>query len=168
MTRRCSTSSRCSSRARLPPAFPPGCRGPAGHDAGDLSSVTRSRSRLSSFLAWQRSFLLPPAVSAAGAACRISCSAALFRSYSRWAFNIRRWSARSAPGRIAPADGVFLVFPLCLHAAELVLQLGQLEVLQAALAQASVSFSGSPADLQLGDAVGQIVHLVGAYCPSRF
>ena len=62
------------------------------------------------------------------------------------------------------ADGVLLVFPLGLHLAELVLQLGQLffDVLQAALAEGvGLLFQADLLDLQLGDLVGQVVHLAG-------
>ena len=66
--------------------------------------------------------------------------------------------------RLHLADGVLLVLPLCLHAAELILQLGQLffEVLQTALAQSvGLLFQADLLDLQLGDAVGEVVHLAG-------
>ncbi|CDC30491.1 putative uncharacterized protein [Faecalibacterium sp. CAG:82] len=62
------------------------------------------------------------------------------------------------------ADGVLLVLPLCFHAAELILQLGQLffQLFQAALAQGiRLLFQADLLDLQLGDAVGQIIHLAG-------
>ena len=62
------------------------------------------------------------------------------------------------------ANGVLLVFPLCLHAAELILQLGQFlfQFMQAALAQGiGLLFQADLLDLQLGDAVGQIIHLAG-------
>ena len=66
--------------------------------------------------------------------------------------------------RLHLADGVLLVFPLCLHAVELILQLGQLffEVAQTALAQGvGLLFQADLLDLQLGDAVGEVVHLAG-------
>ena len=62
------------------------------------------------------------------------------------------------------ANGVLLVLPLCLHAAELILQLSQLffEVLQTALAQSvGLLFQADLLDLQLGDTVGEVVHLAG-------
>ena len=62
------------------------------------------------------------------------------------------------------ANGVLLVFPLCLHAAELILQLGQFlfQLMQAALAQGiGLLFQADLLDLQLSDAVGQIIHLAG-------
>ena len=62
------------------------------------------------------------------------------------------------------ANGVLLVLPLCLHAAELILQLGKLlfQILQTALAQGiGLLFQAHLLDLQLGDAVCQIVHLAG-------
>ena len=62
------------------------------------------------------------------------------------------------------ANGVLLVLPLCLHAAELILQFGKLlfQILQAALAQGvGLLFQAHLLDLQLGDAVRQIVHLAG-------
>ena len=62
------------------------------------------------------------------------------------------------------ADGVFLILPLCLHAAEFVLQFGQFffQVAQTALAERiGLLFQADLLDLQLGDAVGQIIHFAG-------
>ena len=62
------------------------------------------------------------------------------------------------------ANGVLFVLPLCLHAAELILQFGQFlfQILQTALAQGiGLLFQAHLLDLQLGNAVRQIVHLAG-------
>ena len=62
------------------------------------------------------------------------------------------------------ADGILLVLPLCLHAAEFILQFGQFffQVAQTALAERiGLLFQADLLDLQLGDAVGQIIHLAG-------
>ena len=62
------------------------------------------------------------------------------------------------------ANGVLLVLPLCLHAAELILQFGQFlfQFLQTALAQGiGLLFQADLLDLELGDPVGEVVHLAG-------
>ena len=138
--------------------------GPAGHDAGNLLVGHAVTQQAVLFLGSGDLFFLFQLLLQLGQLAVLQLGGLVQVVLPLGLFDIGVGLLDLLPQGLHFADGVFLVFPLCLHAAELVLQFGQLffQILQTALAQSiGLLFQADLLDLQLGDAVGQIIHLAG-------